>query len=89
MARKKKEEVKEIKKGIKAKQEDIEVMSLDNKPIAKEATKEPIQVHDKFASVPPQKVHTKKTINVKNGRVYKDLGNGYGMYSDSGEAFRI
>ena len=89
MARKKKEEVKEIKKGIKAKQEDIEVMSLDNKPIAKEATKEPIQVHDKFASVPPQKVHTKKTINVKNGRVYKDLGNGYGMYSDTGEAFRI
>ena len=64
MARKKKEEVKEIKKGIKAKQEDIEVMSLDNKPITKEVTKEPIQVHDKFASVPPKKVDTKKTINV-------------------------
>ena len=89
MARKKKEEVKEIKKGIKAKQEDIEIMSLDNKPIAKEATKEPIKVHDKFASVPPKKVDTKKTINVKNGRVYKDLGNGYGMYSDTGETFRI
>ena len=89
MARKKKEEVKEIKKGIKAKQEDIEIMSLDNKPITKDVTKEPIQVHDKFASVPLKKVDTNKTINIKNGRVYKDLGNGYGMYSDTGEAFRI
>ena len=84
---------KDTKKGIKTetsiKKENIEVMSLDNKPIAKETTKEPIQVHDKFASVPPKKVDTKKTINVKNGRVYKDLGNGYGMYSDTGEAFRI
>lgn len=89
MARKKKEEVKEIKKGIKAKQEDIEIMSLDNKPIEKNVVKEPIQVHDKFASVPLKKVDTNKTINVKNGRVYKDLGNGYGMYSDTGETFRI
>ena len=80
MARKKKEVIKS---------EDIEIMSLDNKPIAKEVNKEPIKVHDKFASVPPKKVDTKKTINVKNGRVYKDLGNGYGMYSDTGEAFRI
>ena len=89
MARKKKEEVKEIKKGIKAKQEDIEIMSLDNKTIKKKINKKQIKEHDKFASVPPKKVDTKKTINVKNGRVYKDLGNGYGMYSDTGEAFRI
>ena len=89
MARKKNEEVKEIKKGIKAKQEDIEIMSLDNKPIVKEVSKEPIQVHDKCPSVPLKKVDAKKTINIKNGRVYKDLGNGYGMYSDTGEAFRI
>ena len=80
MARKKKEVIKS---------EDIEIMSLDNKPITKEVSKEPIQVHDKFASVPIKKVDTKKTINIKNGRVYKDLGNGYGMYSDTGEAFRI
>lgn len=80
MARKKKKVIKP---------EDIEIMSLDNKPIAKDVTKEQIQVHDKFASVPPKKVDTKKTINVKNGRVYKDLGNGYGMYSDNGETFRI
>ena len=89
MAKKKKDEVKEIKKETKVKAEDIEIMSLDNKPIAKDVTKEPIQVHDKFVSVPPIKVETKKTINVRNGRVYKDLGNGYGMYSDTGETFRI
>lgn len=71
------------------KPEDIEIMALDNKPIARDVTKEPIQVHDKFVSVPPIKVETKKTINVRNGRVYKNLGNGYGMYSDTGETFRI
>ena len=89
MAKKKKDEVKEIKKGTKVKAEDIEIMSLDNKQISKDVIKEPIQVHDKFASVPPKKVDTKKTINVRNGRVYKDLGNGYGMFADTGETFRI
>lgn len=89
MARKKKEEVKEIKKVTKAKAEDIEIMSLDNKPIAKDVTKEQTQVHDKFASVPPKKIDTKNDIKVRNGRVYKELSNGYGIYADTGEAFRI
>ena len=28
-------------------------------------------------------------IKLHNGRVYKDLGNGYGMYSDNGQVFRL
>mgnify|MGYP006867766314 FL=1 len=28
-------------------------------------------------------------IKLNNGRVYKDLGNGYGMYSDNGQVFRL
>lgn len=76
------------KKGIK--QENIEVMSLDNKPISNEVINEPINIPDKFVNVKPQKpVSTNNTINVRNGRVYKDLGNGIGMYSDTGETFKI
>lgn len=28
-------------------------------------------------------------IKLNNGRVYKNLGNGYGMYSDNGQVFRL
>lgn len=75
-------ENKEIKK------ENIEVMSLDNKPINKDVTKEKIVIPNKFVDVKPQKVEVKKEIKINNGRVYKDLGNGYGMYADNGEVFK-
>lgn len=77
---------KDTKKGIKI--EDIEIMSLDNKPINKEVIKEPVNINEKFAKLPPKIEHT-KSINVKNGRVYKELGNGYGMYSDDGSVFKL
>ena len=28
-------------------------------------------------------------IKLRNGRVYKEVGNGYGMYADNGETFRL
>ena len=91
MARKKKE-IKDTKKGIKTEtsieKENIEIMSLDNKPINKEVIKEPTNIPDKFVKMPKRAEHT-KTINVRNGRVYKELGNGYGMYSDDGSVFKI
>lgn len=100
MARKKKE-IKDTKKGIKIEdietmdeleipieKEEIEVMSLDNKPINKEVIKEPVNIHEKFVKMPKRVEHT-KAINVRNGRVYKELGNGYGMYSDDGTVFKI
>lgn len=92
---------KDTKKGIKIEdietmdeleipieKENIEIMSLDNKPINKEVIKEPVNVPDKFVKIPKKVEHT-KTINVRNGRVYKELGNGMGMFSDTGEVFRI
>ena len=95
MARKKKE-IKDTKKDVKKKndiktsikKENIEIMSLDNKPINKDAIKEPVNVPDKFVKIPKRVEHT-KTINVRNGRVYKELGNGYGIYSDDGSIFKI
>ena len=68
--------------------ENIEIMSLDNKPVNKDVIKEPVNIHDKFVKIPKRVEHT-KTINVRNGRVYKDLGNGYGMYADDGTTFKI
>ena len=97
--------IKDTKKGIKImtrkkdtkkkndiktsiKKENIEIMSLDNKPINKEVIKEPVNISNKFVKMPKKVEHT-KTINVRNGRVYKDLGNGYGMYADDGTTFKI
>lgn len=68
--------------------ENIEIMSLDNKPINEEVVKEPVNVPDKFVKIPKRVEHT-KTINVRNGRVYRELGNGYGMYADDGTTFKI
>ena len=68
--------------------ENIEIMSLDNKPINKDVIKEPVNIHDKFVKIPKRVEHT-KSINVRNGRVYKELGNGYGMYADDGTTFKI
>ena len=92
---------KDTKKGIKIEdietmdeleipieKENIEIMSLDNNPINKDVIKEPVNIHDKFVKIPKRVEHT-KTINVRNGRVYKDLGNGYGMYADDGTTFKI
>lgn len=92
---------KDTKKGIKiedietmdeleipVEKENIEIMSLDNKPVNKDVIKEPVNIHDKFVKIPKRVEHT-KSINVRNGRVYKELGNGYGMYADDGTTFKI
>lgn len=31
----------------------------------------------------------KDELRMKNGRIYKEIGNGYGMYLDNGGTFRI
>ena len=92
---------KDTKKGIKIEdietmdeleipieKENIEIMSLDNKPINEDVIKEPVNIPDKFVKIPKRAEHT-KSINVRNGRVYKELGNGYGVYSDDGSVFKI
>ena len=73
---------------IPVEKENIEIMSLDNKPINKEVIKEPVNIPDKFVKIPKRVEHT-KSINVKDGRVYKELGNGYGIYSDDGSIFKL
>lgn len=102
MARKKKE-IKDTKKELETpiedietmdeleipiKKENIELISTDNKPISNKVKNKPMSIPDKFVKIPKRVEHT-KTINVRNGRVYKELGNGYGVYSDDGSVFKI
>lgn len=102
MARKKKE-IKDKKKELETpiedietmdeleipiKKENIELISTDNKPISNKVKDEPMNIPDKFVKMAKLIEHT-KTINLSGGRVYKDLGNGYGMFSDDGSVFKI
>ena len=67
----------------------VDVISLDNKPINPQVQEEKIEIPTKFVKVmsnAPKIAESK--IKLHNGRVYKDLGNGYGMYSDNGQVFR-
>ena len=85
MARKK----KEVKTETSIKKENIEIMSLDNKPVNKEVTKEPASIPNKFVILTNKKILSDSRIKMRNGRVYKELGNGMAMWSDTGEVFRI
>ena len=78
-----------IKQGTKRKKK-VDVISLDNKPVNPQVQKEPVNIPDKFVKVMPNNPKTAESkIKLHNGRVYKDLGNGYGMYSDNGQVFRL
>ena len=68
----------------------VDVISLDNKPINPQVQEEKIEIPTKFVKVTSNipKIAESK-IKLHNGRVYKDLGNGYGMYSDNGQVFRL
>lgn len=103
MARKKKE-IKDTKKELETpiedietmdeleipiKKENIELISTDNKPISNEVKNEPMSIPDKFVKQPPRKPNGETKIRMCKGRVYKPLGNGYGMFSDDGSVFKI
>lgn len=88
MARKKYTK-KETKTETSIKKEDIEIMSLDNKPVNKEVTEESINIPNKFVKITSKPIISDSRIKMRNGRVYKELGNGMAMWSDTGEVFRI
>ena len=68
----------------------VDVISLDNKPVNPQVQEEKIEIPTKFVKVTSNAPKTAESkIKSHNGRVYKDLGNGYGMYSDNGQVFRL
>ena len=67
----------------------VDVISLDNKPVNPQVQEEKIEIPTKFVKVTPNAPKTEESkIKEQKGRVYKDLGNGYGMYSDNGQVVR-
>lgn len=70
-------------------EEQVEVISLDNVPV------DPIVVENDDEIIPNNFIPTKKTTKnkkgllVHNGRIYKVLNNGRGMYADNGETFNL
>ena len=67
----------------------VDIISLDNKPVNKDVIEEKEIIPEKFVKKEPIKIVEKNTIKVHNKRVYKDIGNGYGMYADNGQVFKI
>lgn len=73
-------------------EEEIEIISLDNQPVSPIiAEEESEEVPRNFVPAKPNKKNGKKTPKhlIHNGRVYKVLNNGRGMYADTGETFDL
>lgn len=72
--------------------ENIEIISLDNQSVSPIiAEEESEEVPRNFVPAKPNKKNGKKTPKhlIHNGRVYKVLNNGRGMYADTGETFDL
>ena len=73
-----------------AKKKKVDIISMNNKPVNKSVQNEPVKISDKFVKeMKPRVIDKEKKLLVRNGRVYKEIGNGYGIYADSGEVFKI
>lgn len=77
-----------IKQGTKKKKK-VDIIDMNNQPINPQVQKEEVSIPTKFVSGKKEmpKIAESK-IKLHNGRVYKELGNGYCMYADNGEVFR-
>lgn len=79
------------KKGnTKTEKKEVDIIDMSNKPIKSDVQNEKVEINAKMVKVISKKPKIAESkIKLNNGRVYKDLGNGYGMYADNGQVFRI
>lgn len=78
------------KVNTKTKKKKVDIIDMSNKPINSDVQKEKVEINTKMVKVISKKPKIAESkIKLNNGRVYKDLGNGYGMYADNGQVFRI
>lgn len=86
------EEEKDEEEEEEKDNENIDIISLDNQPISPIIVKEESEeVPRNFVPAKPNKRNGKRTPKhlIHNGRVYKPLNNGRGMYADTGETFDL
>lgn len=69
--------------------ENIDIVSLDNQPVSPLISNEDEVVPKNFVPVQRTTKPKQAKLNVHNGRVYKVLSNGRGMWADNGETFSL
>ena len=72
-------------------EEEIDIITLDNKPVSPIIKEEQEEVPRNFVPARKTAKNSKKVAKhlIHNGRVYKVLNNGRGMYADTGETFSL
>lgn len=89
---KEEEQTEVLDDDVVEEEKDIDIISLDNQPISPIIVKEESEeVPRNFVPAKPNKRNGKRTPKhlIHNGRVYKPLNNGRGMYADTGETFDL
>lgn len=73
------------------KEQEIDIIALDNKPVSPIIKEEQEEVPTNFVPARKTAKNSKKVAKhlIHNGRVYKVLNNGRGMYADTGETFSL
>ena len=69
--------------------ENIDRVSLDNQPVSPLISNDDEVVPKNFVPVQRTTKPKQARLNVHNGRVYKVLSNGRGMWADNGETFSL
>lgn len=78
------------KVNTKTEKKKVDIIDMSNKPINSDVQNKKVEINAKMVKVISKKPKIAESkIKLNNGRVYKDLGNGYGMYADNGQVFRI
>lgn len=72
-------------------EQEIDIITLDNKPVSPIIKEEQEEVPTNFVPARKPAKNSKKVAKhlIHNGRVYKVLNNGRGMYADTGETFSL
>lgn len=83
------DEEKENNDEDKQDDENIDRVSLDNQPVSPLISNDDEVIPKNFVPVQRTTKPKQARLNVHNGRVYKVLSNGRGMWADNGETFSL
>lgn len=74
---------------VETEKANVNIISQENEMVSEEVKKEEQKMPMGFVNIKIEKPAKENKVLIKNGRVYKDLHNGYGLYADTGEAFKL
>lgn len=80
------EEVTEEETEIKLDEAPVEVIDLNNNPVSLKAVGDPVVPKGFVPNINKGEVNT---LGCKDGRTYKVISKGVGMYCDNGKTFKI